>query len=81
LSLAGIDNLVIMRVHYAWKEWMARHQLGTFSWSQAWQQLPTAHAPLCLNFPYDIYSIKHSCGPSPQTCLGYDFRHLGKCAV
>ncbi len=77
LSMSGVENLVMMRVHYAWKEWLARHQQGTFRWKQAWQP-PSAPAPLCLNFPYDIYSIKHTCGPSPQTCLGFDFRHLGK---
>ncbi len=75
LSLAGVRGMVIMRIHYAWKEWLARHQKGTFLWKQAWER-DGSRAPLCLNFPYDIYSIKHSCGPHPQTCLGYDFRHL-----
>ena len=64
-----------MRIHYAWKEWLARHQNGDFLWKQAWES-DGSKAPLCHNFPYDIYSIKHSCGPNPQTCLGFDFRHL-----
>ena len=67
--------MVIMRIHYAWKEWLARHQNGDFLWKQAWEE-DGRDAPLCHNFPYDIYSIKHSCGPSPETCLGFDFRHL-----
>jgi len=75
LAKAGITNMVIMRVHYAWKEWMAKHQQGDFLWKQAWEP-DGSEAPLCHNFPYDIYSIKHSCGPHPQTCLGYDFRHV-----
>jgi len=75
LSRADINNMVIMRIHYAWKEWMARHQNGDFLWKQAWEE-DGSRAPLCHNFPYDIYSIKHSCGPNPQTCLGFDFRHL-----
>ena len=75
LAKAGIDNMVIMRVHYAWKEWLAKHQQGDFLWKQAWEP-DGSSAPLCHNFPYDIYSIKHSCGPHPQTCLGYDFRHV-----
>lgn len=28
---------------------------------------------LCHNFPYDIYSIKGSCGPYAQTCVQYNF--------
>ena len=31
---------------------------------------------LTHNRPYDIYSIKHSCGPHPQTCLNFDFRKV-----
>ena len=75
LAKAGINNMVVMRVHYAWKEWLAKHQQGDFLWKQAWEA-DGSQAPLCHNFPYDIYSIKHSCGPHPQTCLGYDFRHV-----
>jgi len=75
LAKSGISNMVIMRVHYAWKEWLARYQQGDFLWKQSWEA-DGSNAPLCHNFPYDIYSIKHSCGPHPQTCLGFDFRHV-----
>ena len=75
LARAGIDNMVVMRVHYAWKEWLAKYQQGDFLWKQAWEE-DGSQSPLCHNFPYDIYSIKHSCGPHPQTCLGFDFRHV-----
>lgn len=75
LAKSEINNMVIMRIHYAWKEWLARHQNGDFLWKQSWEKDGNS-APLCHNFPYDIYSIKHSCGPNPQTCLGFDFRHL-----
>ena len=73
LAKAEIMNMVIMRIHYAWKEWMARNQNGDFLWKQSWEN-DGSEAPLCHNFPYDIYSIKHSCGPDPTTCLGFDFR-------
>jgi alpha-mannosidase len=75
LAKSGIDNMVIMRIHYAWKEYLARHQQGEFLWKQPWE-VDGSEAPLCHNFPYDIYSIKHSCGPHPSTCLGFDFRHV-----
>ena len=75
LAKSGINNMVVMRVHYAWKEWFAKYQHGDFLWKQSWEK-DGSDSPLCHNFPYDIYSIKHSCGPHPQTCLGYDFRHV-----
>ena len=75
LAKAGINNMVVMRVHYAWKEWFAKYQQGDFLWKQAWES-DGSQSPLCHNFPYDIYSIKHSCGPHPQTCLGFDYRHV-----
>jgi len=75
LGLSEIKNMVIMRIHYIWKEWMARNQNGDFLWKQNWEK-DGSSAPLCHNFPYDIYSIKHSCGPDPQTCLAFDFRHI-----
>lgn len=34
-------------------------------------------AMLTHNMPFDIYSIKHSCGPHPYTCLNFDFRKIG----
>ena len=57
LANSGIDSMVIMRIHFAWKEWFARTQMGDFHWKQAWEE-DGAGAPLCHNFPYDIYSIK-----------------------
>ena len=67
--------MVIMRIHYAWKEWFAIHQQGDFLWRQAWDK-KGRHDILCHNFPYDIYSIKGSCGPHPQTCLEFNFKRV-----
>ena len=67
--------MLIMRIHYAWKEWFAREQQGDFLWSQAWDA-SRASSILCHNFPYDIYSVKGSCGPHPTTCLEFNYKHL-----
>ena len=32
--------MVIMRIHYAWKEFFAREQSGDFMWTQRWSRDP-----------------------------------------
>jgi hypothetical protein len=58
-----------------WKRWMADRQVSDFYWKLPWET-PGRDSVLCHNFPYDIYTTKHSCGPNPKTCLGYDFRNV-----
>nr|CAD7194156.1 unnamed protein product [Timema douglasi] len=66
---------VIQRVHYAWKQWLAEQQMGDFLWRQNWDS--DGHTEILThNQPFDIYSIKHSCGPHPQVCLNFDFRKI-----
>ncbi|XP_050523263.1 alpha-mannosidase 2 isoform X2 [Daktulosphaira vitifoliae] len=66
---------IIQRIHYVWKEWLARNQNGHFFWRQNWDR--SGHTDtLVHNLPFDIYSIKHSCGPHPQVCLNFDFRKI-----
>ena len=47
--------MVIMRIHYAWKEWFAKEQSGDFMWRQVWDPAGKDTGILCHNFPYDIY--------------------------
>lgn len=75
LGESGVKQTVIQRIHYAWKQWLAEQQLGDFMWRQVWDAKGDSDI-LCHNRPFDIYSIKHSCGPHPQICLGYDFRKV-----
>ena len=99
LKASGVDKgMVIMRIHYAWKEFFAREQSGDFMWQQRWDtspgggggtdegaysentvRKPGKHSILCHNFPYDIYSVKGSCGPSADVCVQFNFGVLGKC--
>ncbi|KAF4533128.1 hypothetical protein B566_EDAN007939 [Ephemera danica] len=78
LRASGLNATVIQRVHYAWKQWLAQKQMGDFIWRQAWASEQAAHQTdmLTHNQPFDIYSIKHSCGPHPQVCLNFDFRKV-----
>uniref|UniRef100_A0A182IYJ7 Alpha-mannosidase n=1 Tax=Anopheles atroparvus TaxID=41427 RepID=A0A182IYJ7_ANOAO len=79
LAASGFKGTIIQRIHYAWKQWFARHRYGDFLWSPYWKSSPAssrAHTMLTHNMPFDIYSIKHSCGPHPFICLNFDFRKI-----
>ncbi|KAK5646364.1 hypothetical protein RI129_004828 [Pyrocoelia pectoralis] len=73
LSQSGIKGTVIQRIHYAWKQWFALKQYGDFKWVPNWSSNTNM---LTHNQPFDIYSIKHSCGPHPYICLNFDFRKV-----
>jgi len=73
LQASGVDAMVIMRIHYLWKEWFAKSKMGEFMWTQRWSKSKEDAGILCQNFPYDIYSIKGSCGPKQDVCVQYNF--------
>jgi alpha-mannosidase len=76
LKNAGLEQMVIQRIHFAWKEWLAAQQAGDFKWRQPWDPSGAKGDILCHNMPYDIYSIKHTCGPHHEICLAFDFRKI-----
>uniref|UniRef100_A0A182XFD6 Alpha-mannosidase n=1 Tax=Anopheles quadriannulatus TaxID=34691 RepID=A0A182XFD6_ANOQN len=83
LAASGFKGTIIQRIHYAWKQWFARHRYGDFLWTPYWKNpsdggasQSRAHSMLTHNMPFDIYSIKHSCGPHPFICLNFDFRKI-----
>ena len=78
LHAAGLHNTVVQRVHYGWKRWLADEQVSDFVWRMPWQSSASSASSsiLCHNFPFDIYTTKHACGPDPKTCVAYDFRSV-----
>lgn len=76
LAASGIKGTVIQRIHYAWKQWFALKQFGDFKWVPNWSPSDPYGSILTHNQPFDIYSIKHSCGPHPYICLNFDFRKV-----
>ncbi|ODN05616.1 Alpha-mannosidase 2 [Orchesella cincta] len=75
LQASSIKGMVIQRIHYGWKKWFLDQQKGDFKWVQRWDT-NEKYGIKCHNAPWDIYSIKHSCGPFPQICLNFDFRNI-----
>ncbi|XP_014258369.1 alpha-mannosidase 2 [Cimex lectularius] len=76
LKESGVsEGAIIQRIHYAWKQWLAYKRAGDFLWRQSWDETGRSDM-LVHNQPFDIYSIKHSCGPHPQVCLNFDFRKI-----
>lgn len=74
LDKSGLEGTIIQRIHYAWKQWLAQQQIEEFIWIPGWK---TDKSSLVVhNQPFDIYSIKSSCGPHPAVCLSFDFRRI-----
>lgn len=77
LERAGLQGTIIQRIHFAWKSFLATHQIEEFHWVPSWESaVPAARSLLVHNMPFDIYSIKSSCGPHTSACLAFDFRRL-----
>ncbi|XP_054723554.1 alpha-mannosidase 2x-like [Uloborus diversus] len=79
LRAAGMHNMVIQRTHYAWKAYLAEKRQLNYWWRQEFDNFgPNNHSSdiMCQMMPFDLYSIKHSCGPDPDVCLQFDFRRI-----
>ena len=59
----------------AMKEEIHSCRSGDFLWTQRWHGSndDSNGQILCHNFPYDIYSVKGSCGPKADVCLQFNF--------
>ncbi|XP_069117239.1 alpha-mannosidase 2x-like isoform X2 [Argopecten irradians] len=69
---AGLENMVIQRIHQSTKAALVRSKSLEFNWRQAWDS--QGHTDiLCHTMPYMLYGIKHTCGPNPDVCLMFDF--------
>ncbi|XP_054712990.1 alpha-mannosidase 2-like [Uloborus diversus] len=73
LSSSGISGLIILRIHYAWKAFLAKMRWFDFYWEQ---HFTDSSRILTHMAPSDLYSFKHVCGPDRFVCLKYDFRSV-----
>ncbi|KAG1652161.1 Alpha-mannosidase 2 [Nymphon striatum] len=69
-------RMVIQRTHFGWKEFLAERKWLDFKWPQHWKSSKYDNGITCHMAPFDLYSIKHSCGPFPETCLDFDFKQI-----
>jgi len=76
LKQSNITNLVINRVHYSVKKFLAQTRDMEFMWRQLWAGDDPKTDVFTHMFPFNSYDVPKTCGPDPGVCCQFDFRRL-----
>ncbi|RNA38375.1 alpha-mannosidase [Brachionus plicatilis] len=77
LKQMGFDSMLLQRVHYHLKKYLAENQRFEFLWKQSWSSVKDKDTSiLCHVMPYGHYDVPSTCGPDSYVCCQFDFMRI-----